>query len=186
MGGGGQFPLRGSHAFFTLGMSTCGLVDIVYINVQSISIVILIPINLCRKFRNIDVDFATCLGSPQNTELLDSEKDLFTKAGIEPPHEVMLYPSLLLTNSQRVLVAEERCRSTKRNNSCIRFTTGYGLLSKIIVCGELAEVKCFLLIQELVSAPLELCNDPVTHADLRKHYSAFHPPRYVLHAVQHA
>lgn len=138
------------------------------------------PIDLCRTFRNIDVDTATCFGSPHNTELLDSEKDLFAKAGIDPPPEVMLYPSLLLTNSQRILVAEERCRSTKRNDSCVHFTTGYGLLSKIIVCGELTEAKCFLLVEELVSAPLILCNDEVTHADFSKHFSAFHPPRYVL------
>ena len=121
------------------------------------------------------VDIATCLGSPHSTELLDSEKELFANAGIDPPPNVMLYSSLLLTSSQRVLVAEKRiCRPTKCNNSSICFTTGYGLLSllrlQIIACNELAEDKCFLLLQELVSAPLALCNDQVTHADLSKHF----------------
>ena len=55
----------------------------------------------------------------------------------------------------------------------------YGIVEKIIVFKELVVVKCFVLLMYLEPAPLILCNDMVTRANVQKHYSAFHPPGLV-------
>ena len=60
------------------------------------------------------------------------------------------------------------------------YTSGYGLLQKIIVFEELTATKCFLLVKMLDSAPQQLCSDEVTHAQLDRHLCMFHPPRLAV------
>ena len=113
----------------------------------------------------------------------DAEKDLLVLAGGPNTRgQVMTYPKLVLAN-HRVILAKSRSRATKRNNSCVYYKSEgrphYGIVEKIIVFKELAVVKCFLLLKYLEPAPLLLCNDTVTHANIQKHYSAFHPPKLV-------
>ena len=109
------------------------------------------------------------VGSPHCVELLDSEEDLLVKAGSNPPKDVLMYPKLVLAN-RRVLLAEMRSKATKRDNSCLLYNSvgvhSYGIVQKIIVFQESATIKCFLLLKGLEPAPLKLCNDQLTHANL--------------------
>lgn len=92
----------------------------------------------------------------------------------------MIYPKVLLAN-HRVVSAEMRSRATKRNNSCILYKTEqqyyYGIVQKIFVIQSSGNMKCFLLVKCLDPSPLEVCNDQVTHANLKKHFAAFYPPQ---------
>ena len=118
------------------------------------------------------------LGSPHNADLLDQERDLFLKVGINPPCEVMLYPSLQLAANKRIVVAQSRSRSIKRNNCCLAFLSGYGLLTKIIVYKEpTGGTKCYLLVMKMNPAPMKICTDEITNAQFHKHFIAFYPPR---------
>ncbi len=135
----------------------------------------------CRKSQKID-EHLSVVGSPHYAELCDSEKALLLQAGGNPPTQVLLYPRLLLPN-HRELVAETRSRSTKRNNSCLLYKSGeahkYGVVQKIISFWESATVKCFVLLKRLEPASLEVCDDQLTHANFKKHFVAFFPPRLV-------
>lgn len=132
-----------------------------------------------RKSQKID-EHLSVVGSPHYAELCDSEKALLLQAGGNPPTQVLLYPRLLLPN-HRELVAETRSRSTKRNNSCLLYKSGeahkYGVVQKIISFWESATVKCFVLLKRLEPASLEVCDDQLTHANFKKHFVAFFPPR---------
>lgn len=54
-------------------------------------------------------------------ELLGPESDLLMQAGINPPLEVILYPSWLYIQGSYML-----SRATKRNNSCLFYRSGCG------------------------------------------------------------
>lgn len=132
-----------------------------------------------RKLRQISLSLSL-KGTPHNTDLSDLEKELLLQCGIsEPARQVMTYPTLLLKKYNRVVAAETRSSSKKRNNSCVLYTSGCGLLQKILVLEVSGESKFFLLIKELSPASTELCSDDVTHAQFNKHYLIFHPPRSV-------
>ena len=134
--------------------------------------------NYYRKSRQIDVSF-TLLGIPHNAELSGPERDLIVEAGIQAPCEVMLYSSLLLTKTKRELRASSLCKATKRNNSCLLYKYGCGLLQKIIVFDSM----CYLLIFCLKRAPMKLCEDEITHAQLNSHFYSYYPPRFVIQCV---
>lgn len=124
-------------------------------------------------------EYTSVIGSAQCALLLPSEKDLL---GHNLSGDVMTYPKVLLAN-HRVISAETRSRATKRNNSCILYRTEqqycYGVVQKIFVIQDSGKMKCFLLVNRLDPSPLEVCNDQVTNANLKKHYSAFCPPQWV-------
>ena len=92
----------------------------------------------------------------------------------------MIYPKVVLAN-HRVVSAEMRSIATKRNNSCILYKADelycYGIVQKIIVFQDSGTKKCFLLLKYLDPAPLKVCDDEVTHANLKEHFSAFYPPQ---------
>lgn len=138
---------------------------------------------LHRMSQKID-ESLSLLGCPHYMELLDSEKALLLQAGAHPPEKVMTYPKLLLGN-HRVLVAEKRTSATKRNDSCLLYkigeSDGYGIVQKIMFWQELATVHCYLLLKSMEPAPLKLCDDQLTHAELSKHFIAFCPPRFVVY-----
>lgn len=134
------------------------------------------PCDDFRTCRKMDASFFL-LGTPHNSELLVSEKDLLARAGIDLPHQskVVTYPSLLLTKSNRVLRAKTSCRAIKRNNSCLRYSSGCGLLQKIIVFNN----TCYLVVNYLNRASLRVCQDDLTYSKFDDHFCSFYPPRFV-------
>ena len=86
-----------------------------------------------------------------------------------------------------MIVAETRSRAVKRNDSCVAYSSGFGLLQKIIVLEE-PQPQCYLLIKQLTPSSTCLSTDDVTNIELSKHFHAFCPLRFVTiaYAVQHA
>lgn len=117
------------------------------------------------------------IGSAHCTTLLPFERDLLGQCFSD---DVMTYPKVVIAN-HRVVSAEIRSRAIKRNNSCILYKSEehfcYGIVQKVFVLHECETTKCFLLVKCLDPAPLKLCDDQVTHANLAKHFTVFYPPR---------
>ena len=120
------------------------------------------------------------LGASRQYELSELEKRLLSQStGGTFTHCVRSYPKLVLSN-RRLVIAKERCRSEKRNNSCVVYNCGagraYGVVKNILVS---TSSDCYIVMKKLEPASLVLCHDELTHADLQVHYKAFLPPRFV-------
>lgn len=113
-------------------------------------------------------------GKPHNTKLSEAEKRLFGEIGIDPPSYVFTYRGLLIHYSRRLIIADSRSNSTKRNNSCIFYKSGYGLVHKIFTLSRSFD-QVFVLVKELQPIHINLCNDDVTHANFDSHFCAFQP-----------
>lgn len=138
----------------------------------------------CRKPRTpVNADMYL-LGNPKGGQLTPEEGALFVWCGIHLSTDpsVLYYPHILLVNSNRVVTATSECRSRKRNDSCILYSddgqqSKYALLLKIIVTNQ---SNTFVVLKTMISAPVQLCHDPVTKAKLQ-HILAFEHPRLVIH-----
>ena len=122
-------------------------------------------------------EHTSVIGSAHCTMLLLSERDLIS---CNSPTEAVLYSKVVIANHQ-VVSAQMRSRAIKRNNSCILYNSEehycYGIVQKIIVFQDSGTMKCFLQVNCLDPAPLKVCDDQVTHANLKKHFITFYPPQ---------
>ncbi len=124
------------------------------------------------------------LGNPKSGFLTPSEHDLFEEAGISLPQgsRVFFYSKILLSDTNRVVTAESVTRSSKRNDSCVTFcdrghSSKYGLVQKFVLSEQSDASHTCAIVKVLHSAPIQLCQDPVTQAKLQ-HIRAFECPRY--------
>ena len=120
------------------------------------------------------IDEHTSVIGAHCTMLLPSERDLI---GCDSPTEAILYPKVVIANHQ-VVSAQMRSRAI---NSCILYNSEehycYGIVQKSFVFQDSGTMKCLLQVNCLDPAPLKVCDDQVTHANLKKHFITFYPPQ---------
>lgn len=135
--------------------------------------------NFYRKTFKIDDEFSL-LGNSHIINLTDTERELFIQAGFNnPPTTASTYSAFLILKTKRIIQAAPTSRSKKRDNSCLSFTSGFGILQKIILI-ENPIPNCLIIVTKLQSASSQLCTDDITHSQFNQHFKCFIPPRYKL------
>ena len=129
----------------------------------------------------------TLTGRSKCMELTQCEADVLTESGLIIPNHLFVYPRLYLADKDRSISSESCCRAIKRNNSCIVYRTdegpaNYGILKNLFFLNDSSvplspSPQCYALVQCLSPAPMVLCHDPITQAQLNSHIISFHPPR---------
>ena len=122
------------------------------------------------------------IGVPQISSLTTSESSLFENANILIPSnasEIFLWPSLSLSK-KTIIVPQYRSRSTKRNNSCVKYIDSrkavhWGILEKLISFKYDSHYYC--LVSKLTPLDTQICTDTVTNAKLSDHLIVCQPPR---------
>ncbi len=124
----------------------------------------------CRSLRKISGTMSI-QGTPHATVLSEQEQQLFTQEQITVPAQLFTYRSLLLHKSYRTIIAQSRSNAVRRNNSCVLYRSGCGLLQKIVGTTD----TIFLIINEFEPANFPLCSDDVTnaHVHFNKHFLVF-------------
>ena len=119
------------------------------------------------------------MGTPKAELLSSMECQAFSEADVSflTSDQVLAYPKLQLKKTNRIICAESMTRSKKRNDSCVHINRSiYSLVNKIIL---LEGIGCYVVVKNLMPKRLQLCNDPVTNAEV-KHIKVFDSPRYVV------
>ena len=131
-------------------------------------------------------------GRSECMELTQREADVLTESDLIIPNHLFVYPRLYLADKDLSISSESCCRAIKRNNSCIVYRTdegpaNYGILKKLFFLNDSSvplspSPQCYALVQCLSPAPMVLCHDPITQAQLNSHIISFHPPRFTRYS----
>jgi len=115
-------------------------------------------------------------GKPYSTKLSDNEIMLL-KDYITDHNTIVFYPHLCLYNNSTIS-ALSKSKSTKRNNSCIKYRDSTGSFHRGL-CDRIFEfnLQHFCIIMRLIPISTQICQDSVTHAKLENHLVVCNPPR---------
>ena len=124
-------------------------------------------------------------GIPKVSKLMSFEYSLFEKANISIPSDasdILLWPS----SNKSIIVPQYRCRSSKRNNSCVKYVDSgkvvyWGILEKLISFKHDSHFYCIM--SKLIPMEHQICTDDVTNAKIHEHLVVCQPPRYVLKSM---
>ena len=120
----------------------------------------------CRKDHNTS-DGDSVIGNPQCGVLSHREESLLEKACIAVPStEVLFYPTLLLQTNM-VITARSKSRTTKRDNSCLVYidqtdSVCWRVLEKIFSFKNSTASGYYCLISVLLPTSTQLCTDDIT------------------------
>ena len=74
------------------------------------------------------------MGTPKAELLSSLEWQAFIDVSLPTSDQVLVYPKLQLKEKNRIICAESKARSKKRNNSCVHISGDvYSLVDKIVL-----------------------------------------------------
>ena len=131
---------------------------------------------VCSRSR-MDCQKNSVSGKPYSGNLSDNEISLLSNYNITD-YNTIFYPYLWLPNNSKIS-ASSKSKSTKRNNSCVKYRDGTGKYQRGI-CDRIFEFQdnlYFCIVMKLIPISTQICQDSITCAKLEKHLVACNLPR---------